>query len=143
MATSSPSQGVWFPQWAEVLARAPLKDLEHRKGVIKGSVPVGSGCAVGVHGATLFPPASSVQPKAKGPLFPKRQRAGALPPSLRFGETGQDASRLREPSSTRQRHVVPPSSDFGETSRRPSADRKSDEILKKLYFFKLESSWSR
>ena len=31
----------------------------------KGSVPVGSGCAVVVHGATLFPPATSVQPKAK------------------------------------------------------------------------------
>ena len=98
------------------MARAPLKDLEHRKGVIKGSVPVGSGCAVVVHGATLFPPASSVQPKAKGPLFPKRQRAGALPPSLRFGETGQDASRLREPSSTRQRPGV----------RRPSAALKTE-----------------
>ncbi|MEI8288760.1 MAG: hypothetical protein WCH99_04760 [Verrucomicrobiota bacterium] len=30
MALPSPSQGIWFPQWAEVLARAPLKDLERR-----------------------------------------------------------------------------------------------------------------
>ncbi|MEI6195311.1 MAG: integron integrase [Verrucomicrobiota bacterium] len=30
MALPSPSQGVWFPQWAEVLARARLKDQERR-----------------------------------------------------------------------------------------------------------------
>ena len=30
MGLSSPSQGVWFPQWAEVLARVRLKDLERR-----------------------------------------------------------------------------------------------------------------
>jgi integron integrase len=30
MAVSSSTSGVWFPQWAEVLATAPLKDLERR-----------------------------------------------------------------------------------------------------------------
>ena len=30
MGGSSPVQGVWFPQWAEVLARVRLKDLEQR-----------------------------------------------------------------------------------------------------------------
>jgi integron integrase len=30
MGLSSPSQGVWFPQWAEVLARLQLKDLDRR-----------------------------------------------------------------------------------------------------------------
>jgi site-specific recombinase XerD len=30
MGLSSPSQGVWFPHWAEVLARVRLKDLERR-----------------------------------------------------------------------------------------------------------------
>ena len=30
MAISSPAQGVWFPQWAEVLAKARFKDLERR-----------------------------------------------------------------------------------------------------------------
>jgi integron integrase len=30
MGLSSSSQGVWFPQWAEVLARVRLKDLERR-----------------------------------------------------------------------------------------------------------------
>jgi hypothetical protein len=30
MTISSPAQGVWFPQWAGVLAKAPLKDLERR-----------------------------------------------------------------------------------------------------------------
>ena len=30
MALPSPAQGVWFPQWAEVLARARLKDQERR-----------------------------------------------------------------------------------------------------------------
>jgi hypothetical protein len=30
MDTSSSSSGVWFPQWAEVLSRARLKDLERR-----------------------------------------------------------------------------------------------------------------
>ena len=30
MALSSPAHGVWFPQWAEVLSRARLKDLERR-----------------------------------------------------------------------------------------------------------------
>jgi hypothetical protein len=30
MGLSSPTQGVWFPQWAEVLARVRLKDLERR-----------------------------------------------------------------------------------------------------------------
>src|ERR1035438_8221012 len=30
MAISSPAQGVWFPQWAEVLAQFPLKELERR-----------------------------------------------------------------------------------------------------------------
>jgi integron integrase len=30
MAVSSSTSGVWFPQWAEVLAKAPLKDLERR-----------------------------------------------------------------------------------------------------------------
>jgi len=30
MGLSSPSQGVWFPQWAEVLARAGFKELEQR-----------------------------------------------------------------------------------------------------------------
>jgi hypothetical protein len=30
MGLSSPSQGVWFPQWAEVLARVRLKDLERQ-----------------------------------------------------------------------------------------------------------------
>jgi integron integrase len=30
MAVSSSTSGVWFPQWAGVLAKAPLKDLERR-----------------------------------------------------------------------------------------------------------------
>ena len=30
MAISSPAQGVWFPQWAEILAKTRLKDLERR-----------------------------------------------------------------------------------------------------------------
>ena len=30
MAISSPAQGVWFPQWAGVLAQFPLKELERR-----------------------------------------------------------------------------------------------------------------
>ena len=30
MGLSSPSQGVWFPQWAEVLNRLRLRDLEWR-----------------------------------------------------------------------------------------------------------------
>ena len=30
MALPSPSQGVWFPKWAEVLARTRLKDQERR-----------------------------------------------------------------------------------------------------------------
>jgi integron integrase len=30
MAISSPAQGVWFPQWAEVLAHVPLEELERR-----------------------------------------------------------------------------------------------------------------
>ena len=30
MGLSSPAQGVWFPHWAEVLARIRLKDLERR-----------------------------------------------------------------------------------------------------------------
>ena len=30
MAISSHAQGVWFPQWAEVLAQFPLKELERR-----------------------------------------------------------------------------------------------------------------
>jgi hypothetical protein len=30
MAIPSPAQGVWFPQWAEVLAKARFKDLERR-----------------------------------------------------------------------------------------------------------------
>lgn len=30
MGTSSSTSGVWFPQWAEVLAKARLKDLERR-----------------------------------------------------------------------------------------------------------------
>jgi integron integrase len=30
MGLSSPSQGVWFPQWAEALARLRLKDLDRR-----------------------------------------------------------------------------------------------------------------
>jgi integron integrase len=30
MAVSSSAQGVWFPQWAEILAKSPLKELERR-----------------------------------------------------------------------------------------------------------------
>jgi hypothetical protein len=30
MEISSPAQGVWFPQWAEILAKTRLKDLERR-----------------------------------------------------------------------------------------------------------------
>lgn len=30
MAISSSVQGVWFPQWAGVLAQSPLKELERR-----------------------------------------------------------------------------------------------------------------